>query len=70
MDHLKSEHDWLKVAQDFDEHWSFTNALGGLGHAIENKHLKLAGEKKLRNSQRILLYVIIGDNMCLGSNLI
>ena len=37
-------------------------ANSNLGHAIENKQLKLPGEKKLRNSQRILPHVFVGDD--------
>ena len=37
-------------------------ANGNLGYAIENKQLKLPGEKKLRNSQRILPHVFAGDD--------
>ena len=122
LDHPNSEHDWLTVAQEFDDRWNFRNTLGAidgkhvimqdparsgssffnykkthsivvmaicnaryqftvvdivdsgresdssvyansnLGYAIENKQLKLPGEKKLRNSQRILPHVFVGDD--------
>ena len=127
LDHPNSEHDWLKVAQEFEDRWNFPNALGAadgkhvvmqapacsgssfcnykkthsivvmaiynaryqftvvdmvdsgresdssvyansnLGYAIKNKQLKLPGEKKLRNSQRILPHVFVGDD-AFGSN--
>ena len=35
LDHPKSEHDWLKVAQEFEDRWNFPNALG----AIYGKHV-------------------------------
>ena len=122
LDHPKSEHDWRKVAQEFEERWNFPNALGAidgkhvvmqapalsgssflnykkthsivfiaicnaryrftivdigdsgrqnagsvyangnLGYATEKKQLKLPGEKKLRNSQRILPHVFGVDD--------
>ena len=31
LDHQKSEHDWLKVAQEFEDRWNFTNSLGTIG---------------------------------------
>ena len=37
-------------------------ANSNLGYAIENKQLKLPGDKKLRNSQRILSHVFVGDD--------
>ena len=37
-------------------------ANSNLGFAIKNKQLKLPGEKKLRNCQRILPHVFLGDN--------
>ena len=30
LEHPKSEHDWLKVAQEFENRWNFPNALGGI----------------------------------------
>ena len=30
LDHLKPEHDWLKVAQEFEDHWNFPNALAAI----------------------------------------
>ena len=36
-------------------------ANSNLGHATEIEQLKLPGEKKLKNSQRILLHVFVGD---------
>ena len=35
LDHPNSEHDWLKVAQEFEDHWDFPNALG----AADGKHV-------------------------------
>ena len=35
LDLPNSEHDWLKVAQEFENHWNFPNALG----AIDGKHV-------------------------------
>ena len=37
-------------------------ANNNLGYAICNKQQRLPGEKKLRNSQRILANVFVGDN--------
>ena len=30
LDHQKSEHDWLKVVQEFEDRWSFPTALGAI----------------------------------------
>ena len=38
-------------------------ANSNLGYAIENKQLKFPGEKKLRNFQRILPHVFVGDDV-------
>ena len=35
LDHPNSEHDWLKVAEEFEDRWNFPNALG----AIDGKHV-------------------------------
>ena len=37
-------------------------ANSNLGYAIENKQVKLSGEIRLRNSQRILPHVFVGDD--------
>ena len=37
-------------------------ASSNLGYAIQNKQLKLPREKKLRNFQRILPHVLVGDD--------
>ena len=46
LNHPMSEHDWLKVTPEFEDHWSFPNALG----TIDGKHVAMQGPERSGSS--------------------
>ena len=46
LDHPTSEYDWLKVAEEFEDHWNFPNAL----EAIDGKHVAMQAPARSASS--------------------
>ena len=59
LNHPTSEHDWLKVTPEFEDHWSFPNAL----RAIDGKHIVMQGPARSGSSffnefERFIMFIM------------